>query len=933
MSKFQIVKGITDNLEETPYTEGKVYFTYDNVESQNIVIYADIDGVRRNISTNVSDLTNDAGYIIEESDPTVHILVLRKNENEELTTGEDDSISDYVTNNELVIIYYDGKPYFYNKNSDRGFQFNGIDGSYLAYHSVLGNKMTWFVDDSYYVYEYSLPTNMSDLNNDVGYITEETDPTVPAWAKQSTKPTYTAAEVGALPDTTIIPEDKVFIATYGTTTYADTLAAYNAGKLIFAVFNNSAADGKTIFPLTRKTASFFQFEGRYLNGLAAKRTCQLSSSGWTTTWLQGDTITRVVDIASGDKLIIRDVDDNSTMKSASLTFGTETNQYLANNGTWQTIPENVSDLNNDSGFQTSSEVNSAIATAIGNINQFNVAIVSILPTENIDNHTIYFMSNGGSDNDIYDEWMYINNNWEKIGATSIDLSGYMQTSHPANGITSADITNWNSKSDTDELVKQEYNNSSSNYPVLLSPRYQDTTITSSVYKNTNVYVSPREGFLHANNLQVGSIAQSGYISLGKSIFYGTNDGTDSYTITLPTASGTVALTSDIPTVPTKVSDLTNDSGFISSYTETDPVFSASVAAGITSTDISNWNNKTSNTGTVTSIGLTNATDSGLTISGSPITNSGNITVGHSNILSSAQTTQAVYPIEIDKNGHISAYGSAVTITDEKVKQTPLNSKNSIRGLLFSSSPGNSEVTNSVSTSDKIQWNDYNQRLAIYNSDKTKHSYLTDTILSLASNDNSYNGNLQVANLTANRSYSLPDKGGTIALTSDIPNVPSWALANTKPTYTASEVGALPDTTVIPDISGKVNKSGDTMTGNLTFSSGHYIVENNNIIFTIKSEENTLLDIPERTITFNLNGYSGSGNSAINRIGFSISPSSQTQQVYLTGIITPTGSSESYNYYAASKEYVDNKIPKVYSSTNTNGYLTMNTLPIYDGTVA
>lgn len=30
---------------------------------------------------------------------------------------------------------------------------------------------------------------------------EETDPTVPAWAKQPTKPAYTAAEVGALPDT------------------------------------------------------------------------------------------------------------------------------------------------------------------------------------------------------------------------------------------------------------------------------------------------------------------------------------------------------------------------------------------------------------------------------------------------------------------------------------------------------------------------------------------------------------------------------------------------------------------------------------------------------------------------------------------------------------------------------------------------------------
>lgn len=34
----------------------------------------------------------------------------------------------------------------------------------------------------------------------------ESDPTVPTWAKQATKPTYTASEVGALPDDTVIPE-------------------------------------------------------------------------------------------------------------------------------------------------------------------------------------------------------------------------------------------------------------------------------------------------------------------------------------------------------------------------------------------------------------------------------------------------------------------------------------------------------------------------------------------------------------------------------------------------------------------------------------------------------------------------------------------------------------------------------------------------------
>lgn len=51
----------------------------------------------------------------------------------------------------------------------------------------------------------SIPTKTSDLTNDSGYITAETDPTVPSWAKASTKPTYTASEVGALPDTTTIP--------------------------------------------------------------------------------------------------------------------------------------------------------------------------------------------------------------------------------------------------------------------------------------------------------------------------------------------------------------------------------------------------------------------------------------------------------------------------------------------------------------------------------------------------------------------------------------------------------------------------------------------------------------------------------------------------------------------------------------------------------
>ena len=55
----------------------------------------------------------------------------------------------------------------------------------------------------------------------------ETDPTVPSWAKASTKPTYTASEVGALSTSvTTLPNPKALtITNYGTTLTYDGSAA------------------------------------------------------------------------------------------------------------------------------------------------------------------------------------------------------------------------------------------------------------------------------------------------------------------------------------------------------------------------------------------------------------------------------------------------------------------------------------------------------------------------------------------------------------------------------------------------------------------------------------------------------------------------------------------------------------------------------------
>lgn len=43
----------------------------------------------------------------------------------------------------------------------------------------------------------SIPDKVSAFENDKGYLTTETDPTVPTWAKEPNKPIYTASEVGA----------------------------------------------------------------------------------------------------------------------------------------------------------------------------------------------------------------------------------------------------------------------------------------------------------------------------------------------------------------------------------------------------------------------------------------------------------------------------------------------------------------------------------------------------------------------------------------------------------------------------------------------------------------------------------------------------------------------------------------------------------------
>lgn len=88
-----------------------------------------------------------------------------------------------------------------------------------------------------------------------------------------------------------------------------------------------------------------------------------------------------------------------------------------------------------------------------------------------------------------------------------------------------------------------------------------------------------------------------------------------------------------------------------------------------------WDEMGTGGGTVTSVSIDNATNGGLSVSGSPITGAGTINIGHSNVLANAQTTSGIYPIKIDKNGHISEYGTAF---DPSTKQNTISDLQTIR---------------------------------------------------------------------------------------------------------------------------------------------------------------------------------------------------------------------------------------------------------------
>ena len=93
-----------------------------------------------------------------------------------------------------------------------------------------------------------------------------------------------------------------------------------------------------------------------------------------------------------------------------------------------TVPTKVSELQNDSEFQTKTQVDAAIATAVAAVETFGLLVVDTLPTENIQENTIYLVpATTSAENNTKIEYLYVNGAWEIVGDTNVDLSAYSTT--------------------------------------------------------------------------------------------------------------------------------------------------------------------------------------------------------------------------------------------------------------------------------------------------------------------------------------------------------------------------------------------------------------------------------------------------------------------------------------------------------------------------
>ena len=78
-------------------------------------------------------------------------------------------------------------------------------------------------------------------------------------------------------------------------------------------------------------------------------------------------------------------------------------------------------------YAIKTEVTQEIAQAVSGITSFDAQVVESLPQSG-EKGVLYLVVNSGNDRNVYDEFLWVNNKFEKLGTRDIDLSAYAKKS-------------------------------------------------------------------------------------------------------------------------------------------------------------------------------------------------------------------------------------------------------------------------------------------------------------------------------------------------------------------------------------------------------------------------------------------------------------------------------------------------------------------------
>ena len=158
---------------------------------------------------------------------------------------------------EIALNFAEGYETLSTKNSNNGIATFSSDSVLNKRYATSGAVVDAISALTVTLEEDELAINQSiNRHNDritaleeAGFISgyTETDPTVPAWAKAENKPTYTASEVGALPDTTDIPTQATILSS-GFTKNAGTLTGVTINGAAASISNGVASANIPVLP-------------------------------------------------------------------------------------------------------------------------------------------------------------------------------------------------------------------------------------------------------------------------------------------------------------------------------------------------------------------------------------------------------------------------------------------------------------------------------------------------------------------------------------------------------------------------------------------------------------------------------------------------------------------------------------------------------------